>query len=63
MDIIIGSDHAGFDLKEGIKRFLSKKGNYIVKDMGAFSDDPVDYPIIAHQVAKNIAENKFRPIR
>jgi ribose 5-phosphate isomerase B len=59
MDIIIGSDHAGFDLKEGIKRFLSKKGNYIVKDMGAFSDDPVDYPIIAHQVAKNIAENKF----
>ncbi len=59
MDIIIGSDHAGFDLKEDIKRFLSKKGNYIVKDMGAFSDDPVDYPIIAHQVAKNIAENKF----
>jgi ribose 5-phosphate isomerase B len=59
MDIIIGSDHAGFDLKEGIKRFLSKKGNYIVKDMGAFSDDPVDYPITAHQVAKNIAENKF----
>ena len=59
MDIIIGSDHVGFDLKEDIKRFLSKKGNYIVKDMGAFSDDPVDYPIIAHQVAKNIAENKF----
>lgn len=59
MDIIIGSDHAGFDLKEDIRRFLSKKGNYIVKDMGAFSDDPVDYPIIAHQVAKSIAENKF----
>ena len=59
MNIIIGSDHAGFDLKEEIRRFLSEKGDYIVKDMGAFSYDPVDYPIIAHEVAKNIAEKKF----
>ena len=59
MNIIIGSDHAGFDLKEEIKRFLSEKGDYIIKDMGAFSNEPVDYPIIAHKVAKNIAERKF----
>ena len=59
MNIIIGSDHAGFDLKEEIKRFLSEKGDYIIKDMGAFSHEPVDYPIIAHKVAKNIAERKF----
>jgi len=59
MNIIIGSDHAGFDLKEEIRRFLSEKGDYIVKDMGTFSHDPVDYPTIAHEVAKNISENRF----
>ena len=59
MNIIIGSDHAGFDLKEEIKRFLSERGDYIIKDIGAFSHEPVDYPIIAHKVAKNIAERKF----
>ena len=59
MNIIIGSDHAGFDLKEEIRRFLSEKGDYIVKDMGTFSYDPVDYPTIAHEVAKNISEKRF----
>ncbi len=59
MDIIIGSDHAGFDLKEEIKRFLSQKGDYSVKDAGAFSHESIDYPIIAHEVAKNIAEKKY----
>ncbi len=60
MDIIIGSDHAGFDLKEEIRRFLSEKGDYSVKDLGAFSHEPADYPIIAHELAKNISEKKFK---
>lgn len=59
MNIIIGSDHAGFDLKEEIKKSLSERDDCIVKDIGAFSHDPVDYPVIAHKVAKNITENKF----
>jgi len=58
MNIIIGSDHAGFDLKEQIKKFLSEKG-YVVKDVGAFSHESVDYPLIAKEVAQNIAEKKF----
>jgi len=58
MNIIIGSDHAGFDLKEEIRRFLSEKGEHSIKDMGTFSDEPVDYPIIAHEVAKDISEKK-----
>ncbi|HDH87611.1 MAG TPA: ribose 5-phosphate isomerase B [Desulfobacteraceae bacterium] len=58
MNIIIGSDHAGFDLKEQIKKFLSEKG-YIVKDVGTFSHESVDYPLIAKEVAQNIAEKKF----
>jgi ribose 5-phosphate isomerase B len=58
MNIIIGSDHAGFDLKEEIRKFLFEK-NYSVKDVGTFSREPVDYPLIAQEVAKNIAEKKF----
>jgi ribose 5-phosphate isomerase B len=59
MNIIIGSDHAGFDLKEEIKKFLSQKGDYSVKDVGAFSHESIDYPIIAHEVAKNVSEKRF----
>ncbi len=59
MNVIIGSDHGGFDLKEEIRRFLSEKGEHIVKDIGTFNHDPVDYPIIAHEVAKNISEERF----
>jgi len=58
MNIIVGSDHAGFDLKEQIRNFLSEKG-YNVKDVGTFSHESVDYPLIAKEVAQNIAEKKF----
>ncbi len=59
MDIIIGSDHAGFDLKEKIKVFLSEENEFPVKDIGTFNNDPIDYTIIAHEAAKNISEKKF----
>jgi ribose 5-phosphate isomerase B len=58
MNIIIGSDHAGFDLKEQIRKFLSEKG-YNIKDVGTFSHESVDYPLIAKELAQNIAEKKF----
>ena len=57
MNIIVGSDHAGFELKEQIRNFLSEKG-YNPKDVGAFSHESVDYPLIAQEVAQNIAEKK-----
>ncbi len=53
--IYIGSDHAGFKLKEVLKDFLSKKG-YDVKDVGPFSynkDD--DYPDYALAVCVKVA--------
>ena len=56
--IIIGSDHAGFCLKEKIKKFLLESG-YNVTDVGTNSTEPVDYPVIAKDVAKNIASNNF----
>ena len=55
--IFIASDHAGFDLKEIIKKYLSKKKlNY--QDLGPKNDKSVDYPIYAHNVAKKVKVNK-----
>jgi ribose 5-phosphate isomerase B len=59
MRVLIGSDHAGYDLKEEIKRYLIEKGAYRVDDAGAFNKEPIDYPLIAHEVAKGISEGKF----
>lgn len=55
--IILGSDHAGFELKEKIKTFLHKKG-FSVEDVGAFSTESVDYPDVSKKLcAKVIEEN------
>ena len=56
--IIIGSDHAGFCLKEKIKKFLIENG-YNVTDIGTNSTEPVDYPYIAKKITKKIASNEF----
>ena len=56
--IIIGSDHAGFNLKEKIKTFLNELG-YEVTDIGTHSTDAVDYPIIAKELANKISKNEF----
>ncbi|RLB27044.1 MAG: ribose-5-phosphate isomerase, partial [Deltaproteobacteria bacterium] len=59
MRIIIGSDHAGFDLKEEIKVFLSQELGHDVEDVGVYSRESADYPPIAHQVANEISANRF----
>jgi ribose 5-phosphate isomerase B len=51
--IAIGSDHAGFEYKEAIKKWLEKR-NYTVKDFGTHSLDSVDYPDFAHPVATSV---------
>ena len=51
--IIIASDHAGYSLKEYIKKNLSTK-KLLVKDLGAKSSQRVDYPDFAHKLSKNI---------
>ncbi len=43
MKIALGSDHAGFGLKNEIKQFLEKEG-YECEDFGTFSSEPCDYP-------------------
>lgn len=56
--IIIGSDHAGFLLKEAIKQYLADKG-YAITDVGTDSTEPVDYPDFAAKVANRVSAGGF----
>ncbi len=51
--ILIGSDHAGFAMKEKIKKYL--EGQYEFSDLGTYSEDSVDYPDYAKKVARQVA--------
>ncbi len=55
--ISISSDHAGFELKESIKKFLIKK-KFLVLDLGPRDYRSVDYPDYAKKLAKNIISKK-----
>ncbi|RUM49725.1 MAG: ribose 5-phosphate isomerase B [Hydrogenothermus sp.] len=57
MKIAIGSDHAGYDLKETIKNYLIEKG-YEVIDKGTNSKESVDYPIFGENVAETVAKGE-----
>ncbi len=52
--IVIASDHAGYELKESLKRELSEMG-FEVMDLGTNSRDSVDYPDFGYAAAKAIA--------
>ena len=57
--IVLATDHAGFELKEHVKRFLIKKG-YDIKDFGALEYDGLDdYPDFILPAAKYISEHKL----
>lgn len=53
MIIALGSDHAGFELKEELRVLLDGWG-HTLKDFGAYSSDSVDYPDFAHDVCNAI---------
>ncbi|MDP2921996.1 MAG: ribose 5-phosphate isomerase B [Candidatus Omnitrophota bacterium] len=55
MRIVIGADHGGFKLKESLAKFLKSKG-HTVRDVGAFSEEGCDYPLIGYQAAKLVAD-------
>ena len=55
--ILLASDHAGFKLKDKIKRFLIKKGNTVL-DLGTKNTNSVDYPDYAHLLSKKMKNNK-----
>ena len=55
--IVIASDHAGYSLKEYIKKFLIRK-KLLIKDVGTKNEDRVDYPVYAHKLSKIIKKNR-----
>ena len=56
--IVIGSDHAGFSLKESFMPFLADM-NLAVTDIGAYSTESVDYPDFGSLVAQRVASGEF----
>lgn len=58
MNIIIGCDNVGFELKKSILKEL-KKTSHHVTDAGVFSDEPMDYPDIGIQVATLVRDKKY----
>jgi len=59
MEVVLGSDHAGFDLKEACKAHLEGLTDFSAKDMGVFSRDSADYPEVAHKVAQAVASGQY----
>ena len=55
--ICIGSDHAGFQLKEFVKDFLIKK-KISITDLGPFTSNSVDYPDYAKKVSRRVQSKK-----
>jgi len=58
MQIAIGSDHAGYSLKQTIKGYLSEMG-HTYEDFGCYDSGSVDYPDIAFAVADAVANGRF----
>lgn len=56
MKMVIGSDHAGYDLKEFIKSSYNK--NITWEDVGTYSKESVDYPDFAHPLAEKIEKKE-----
>lgn len=56
--IAIGCDHAGFEYKEALKKWLTGNG-YEVKDFGTNSTESTDYPDFAHPVANAVESKQY----
>ena len=55
--VAIGADHAGYELKDVLKRDLTDMGVEVL-EFGANSSDPVDYPDVGQAVARTVADGK-----
>lgn len=54
----MASDHAGYEMKEFIKEFLTRQG-YQIKDFGTHSTESMDYPDVAHPLALAIESGEI----
>ncbi|GAB4029450.1 MAG: ribose 5-phosphate isomerase B [Elusimicrobiota bacterium] len=58
MKMVIGSDHAGFEAKEKLKKFIQAQGHEVT-DFGCYSPEPVDFTDIAMLVAEAVRNREF----
>jgi ribose 5-phosphate isomerase B len=56
-NVVIGSDHGGYELKVKLAEFLKEEGCEI-EDFGTHSKESCDYPLIGFEVAKAVSEGK-----
>lgn len=54
--VYIGSDHAGFQMKNEMKTHLEGKG-FHVTDLGVFNEEPSDYPDVGREIGEKVMEN------
>jgi ribose 5-phosphate isomerase B len=59
--ILIAADHGGFNLKEKLKAYI-REMDYEIQDIGTYSEEAVDYPLIAQKLAKKVSKEKLRGI-
>ena len=59
MKIAVACDHAGFERKQSIIKYLKEQG-YEVKDFGAYSSESSDYPDWVHPMAEAVSSGEFR---
>src|SRR5687767_12546769 len=59
MKIALGADHAGFELKERVKKLLLERKHEVI-DLGAGGTEPVDYPDFAEAVGLAVRDGKAR---
>ncbi len=55
--VAIGCDHAGYELKEVLKKYIQEK-NIEVEDFGTYSSESVDYPDYAHPLASSVEKGE-----
>jgi ribose 5-phosphate isomerase B len=55
--VAIGSDHAGYSLKEDLKTYLKEQG-HDVEDVGTHSEEPVDYPAFCAEVGRAVRDGR-----
>ncbi len=58
MNILLGSDDAGYKLKQELKTYLSKLGHNVL-DIGCNSENPIDYPIVATKACETFLIHNY----
>jgi ribose 5-phosphate isomerase B len=58
MKIAIGSDHAGYELKEYLTEHLQKRGIEVV-NLGGFKPEHIDYPVIGERVGSAVVSGEY----